>query len=128
MVNFNEVKKGYDKGQVDEYIKTLSKEYDELTKEHQTLLEEVEESKKDTSHKDAIVAALINAELTGKKVIEDAQMEAKRIVFEANQKVEETSKTKETVLEEIKKLSDKLIKTLEETGKEVGNGEESAGD
>ena len=114
MIKFDEEKKGYDKAQVDGYIKTLNDEYLKLTDEYQKLMAEVEEEKNDTSHKEAIASAFIKAEISGKQIIADAEVEAKRMVYEANQEIGQINRAKQTVLEEIKNLSSKLRSILSE--------------
>ena len=124
MINFTKERNGYSKEQVDAYIKTLNDEYVKVTEEYQKLLEETEEQKKDTSYTEAIAAALINAEISGKQIIADAQLEAKQIIYEANQEKNRIGHTKQTVLGEIKSLSTKLGMILSEeepsiSGKEI---------
>lgn len=114
MIKFDEEKRGYNKVQVDGYLKTLNDEYLKLTDEYQKLLTEVEEERSDTSQKEAIASAFIKAELLGKQIIVDAKLEAKRVVYEANQEVEQIVHTKQSILAEVKKLADKLGVILSE--------------
>ena len=130
MVNFSEEKKGYNKEQVDGYVKILNTEYEKLTKEHQELVEKTKEEKEDTSYADAIAAVLVKSELTGKQIIKDAQfeaqqitedarfeakrmtrdaqLEAQQIVIETNQEMEQMLNVKQTTMSEIKTLANKL--------------------
>ena len=108
MVKFEEVKKGYNKEQVDAYIKTINDEYQKVLAEYQTLEDELEEAKEDTSRKDAIASALINAEISGKQVVARAQLEAKRIIIEAEREVSKITEEKKSVLEQVDKLSKML--------------------
>ena len=118
MVKFDEVKKGYSKEQVDGYIKTLSTEYEKMLEENKTLEEELERAKaekakadnsnQDNTHSEAIAAALINAELTGKQVVMQAQVEANRISAVASQEVNEIRGKKDVALEEIRQIVERL--------------------
>ena len=112
MVKFEDAKKGYNKEQVDSYIKTINDEYQKVLAEYQALEEEVEEAKNDTSHNDAIAAALINAEIAGKQIIANANLEAKRVTSEATREVGRITKKKTTVLNEVKELTKMLTAVL----------------
>ena len=114
MAKFNEVRKGYDKEQVDAYITTIATEYETLTKEYKKLEAKCKAEKNDTSYSEAIAAALVNAELSGKKIIAGAQTEAERIVLVANREVEEISNRKEGAIEEVRQLVERLGSLFDE--------------
>ena len=114
MVNFGEEKRGYNKVQVDGYIKTINDEYEKLTEEYQALADELEAKKADDSYADAIASVLINAELSSRQIVTTAEYKAKEAVVKANQDVERILQTKKTVLEEIDQLSTKLLEILSE--------------
>jgi DivIVA protein. len=113
MIKFEEVKRGYNKEQVDDYIKTINDEYKKSLADYQELEEELEKSKKDTSYSEAIAAALINAEISGKQIVANAQVEAKRTIIESEIAVGEIKEKKKAVLVEIDKLSKKLNEILD---------------
>jgi Cell division initiation protein len=113
MVNFEEVKRGYNKEQVDNYIKIINGEYEKLLVEYQELKGKSKEDPKDISYNDAIASALINAEISGKQVVAKAQLEAKRITTEANIEANKINEKKQKVLEEVAKLSKMLIALLD---------------
>jgi len=113
MIKFEEVRKGYNKEQVDAYIKTINDEYQKVLAEYQALEDEIEEAKEDTSKKDAIASALINAEISGKQVVVRAQLEAKRIIVEAEREVSKITEEKKSVLGEVDKLSKMLSYVLD---------------
>ena len=114
MVKFDEEKRGYNKVQVDSYIKIINNEYEKLTEEYQTLIDELESKKVDVSYSDAIASVLIKAELSGRQIMTAAESEAKVTIIEAEQEVERIRQAKQTVLEEINDLSAKLLGVLSE--------------
>ena len=114
MAKFDEVRKGYSKEQVDAYIKTIADEYEKLLAEYQTLEDEYKVAKEDTSYNEAMVAALVNAELAGKQTITNAKVEANRIVALANQEMGAVNQRKAVAIEEIRQLVARLNAVLED--------------
>ena len=108
MAKFDEVRKGYNKEQVDEYIKTLADEYEKILAENKELEETLGETKNDNSHNEAIASALISAELASKQIIANAKAEANRISAEVNHSIDEVNRKKEVAYEEIKQLVNRL--------------------
>ena len=104
MAKFDEVRKGYNKEQVDAYIQTLADEYEKVLAENKALKDELDETKNDNSHNEAIASALISAELAGKQIIANAKVEANYISAEANHAADEVNRKKEVAFEEIKQL------------------------
>lgn len=120
-MKFDEVKKGYNKEQVDEYIKTINAEYEKLFSEYQELEEEMAEEVKDTSYNEAIASAIINAELAAKQIVVKAQSDARRISAECNRDLEATIHEKELAIEEIKQLTQRLQKVVIDDECETGS-------
>ena len=112
MIKFEEVRRGYDKEQVEEYIKTINGEYQKVLEDYQALVEEMEETQKDTSKSEAIASALINAEIAGKQIVANAQLEAKRVTSEATREVNKITKKKNSVLKDVDKLSKMLTAVM----------------
>ena len=119
MVEFKEERKGYSKEQVSEYIKVLNGEYQKLTdeyqkleKEHQNLLDKMKSQEQDTSYTDAIASTLIKAEMSGKQIVSDAQVEAESILYQAKQESSNINRVRQMALEEIGELSKKLQSIL----------------
>ena len=130
-MEFKEEKRGYCKEQVDAYIKTINSEYEKLSEEYQSLLAENEEEKNDTSNKDAIASALINAQLSGKQIVDEANIRARLIVEQAGRDAEHISNHKQAALSDIKKLSAKLSALIEgnmQEEEDEQDGEKSEGD
>lgn len=121
MIKFEEAKRGYNKEQVDGYIETINAEYQKLLTEYKALEDELEETENNTSHNEAIASALINAEISKKQIIAKAQFDAKRIIKDANCKIEELSMKRNIILDEIEKLSKILNDILDD--RPVNEGE-----
>ena len=114
MAKFEEAKRGYNKEQVDAYIKLIATEYEKVVEENKDLEEKIDEVQGDTSHSEAIAAALINAELAAKQVITKAHVEANCIVATANQEVEEITSKRDVALEEVRQIVERLQLALSE--------------
>ena len=119
MVEFKEERKGYNKEQVSEYIKMLNgeyqkmiDEYQKLEEEHQDLQAKMKSKEQDTSYTEAIASTLVKAEMSGKQIIADAQIEAKSILYQAEQKVNNINSAKQMALEDINALYGKLQSIL----------------
>jgi len=111
MVNFDEEKRGYNKAQVEGYIKALGEEY-------QLLMDEVASNKeKDTSYTEVVAAAFINAEIFGEKIVAEAQLKAREIGCKAEQEVEQIRQNKRKILEGLKDVSDKILSIITEEEK-----------
>ena len=130
MVKFEEVKKGYKKEQVDEYIGTVSSEYEILHGELKNTKEEIEEiearkeelakqmeylqSEEYDSNQKVISSAILRAEVSGKQIVEDAKKEALDIGEAARQELSTLTKDKKEAIEEVKQLTEKLRILLRE--------------
>ena len=125
MMKFDEVKKGYNKEQVDAYIKTVSDEYQKLLEEHKELEQKVNEDK---SYSEAIASALIKAELSGEQIIAAAKEEARRISVEANYEVESLKMEMNKELEAIKNEKELALAEMRSLSRRIqavlGMGEE----
>ena len=108
-ISFTKEKNGYDRQQVDNYIKKLSEayqttyyEYLDISGKYKSLLEESEKQDKQEQVElspDVIAKTLINTEMLAQKIIADAQAEATAVLAEARKSLsnskEETAKAKE---------------------------------
>ena len=90
---FEQTKPGYSPEEVDSFLREIAadivkyqKEKEESEKKIEVLVESVREYKKD---EDALKDALIGAQKQGRAVISEAQMNANRIMSEANSKADE---------------------------------------
>lgn len=124
MVEFEEEKKGYKKEQVDEYINTVSSEYEILHGELKNAREEIEElgekieklekelkylnSSEYTDHQKVISSAIVRAEISGQQIVEDAKKEAVNIGEAAKQEYNSIAREKQEAIEEVKVLTEKL--------------------
>ena len=108
MVEFDEVRRGYDKNQVDAYIQIINEEYQKNLTEYEALEEKLETFKNDNTHIEAIAAALINAEKASKQVVANAQIEARRINDEAKLELVNIDRIKREIMEDIKHMADRL--------------------
>ena len=130
MVKFEEVKKGYKKEQVDEYIGTVSSEYEILHGELKKTREEMEElearkeelakkveylnSEEYGSQQKVIASAILRAEVSGKQIVEDAKKEAVNIGEAAREELSALTREKKKAISEVKQLTEKLRILLRE--------------
>ena len=108
-ISFAKEKNGYDREQVDSYIKKLSDayqttylEYLDISGKYKSLLEEREKPNAQGAAElspDVIAKTLINTEMLAQKIITDAQAEATELIKDARKAVnganDETAKAKE---------------------------------
>ena len=93
-VGFTNEKNGYDKEQVDNYIKKISEayqttyyEYLDVSDKYKSLSEEREKpivQEQPSANSDIIAKTLINTELLAQKIIAEAQAEATTVIAQAN--------------------------------------------
>ena len=96
-INFSEEKFGYNRGQVDSYIKMLSGAYEEtytecqeIQRKYNNLLEERRDTREQPElSTDIITKTLINTEILAQKIIADAQAEVAAAKMEAKRMLEE---------------------------------------
>ena len=128
MVKFDEVKKGYKKEQVDEYINTVSSEYEILHEEFKTAKSELEElkekeeklqkeieqlgSQEHSSYQEVIASAILSAETSAKQIIVTAKEEAELMNARARQELERLIQTKQETLVDVEQLTEKLLTLL----------------
>jgi len=124
MMQFEEVKKGYKKEQVDEYIGTVSSEYEILheelksaKKEISALKDRAEELEQHIQHfssdeyevqQKVIASAIVSAEVSGKHIVEEARKAANDIEKAAQQEFAEILKSKQKAFTELGELKEKL--------------------
>jgi len=130
MVNFDEVKKGYKKEQVNEYINTVSSEYELLHEELKNAKAEIEVLKETgeklekeiehlnsdeyATHKNVIASAIMSAEVSGLKIVEEARKEAASIEANAKEEFNTLMQDKQKAVEDVRALTEKLRKLLDE--------------
>jgi DivIVA protein. len=128
MVKFDEVKKGYKKEQVDEYINTVSAEYETLHEELKSAREELEvlkeeeaklqkeikslNSEEHSSYQEVIASAILSAEASAKKIVEDAKKESAHVNEIAKKELAVINQTKQGAIDEVQKLTDNLLVLL----------------
>ena len=115
-INFKEERNGYDKGEVDSYIKKVSDAYQRAYGEYLNTVEKynrlMEEHKKLESEKrsvqgsdaEVIAKTLISSERLAKEIIENAREEESRIVDMTVQNIVYAYKTLENAMGEIQKF------------------------
>ena len=96
-IHFTKEKNGYDRAQVDSYIKKLSEayqttyyEYLDISGKYKSLLEEREKPSAQEQSElspDVVAKTLINTEVLAQKIIADAQVEATAIIKGAHKTV-----------------------------------------
>ena len=101
-ISFTEEKRGYDKNQVNSYIKKLSEayqitydEYMDVSGKYETLLEETKRSGEQENPKtnsEVITKVLVNAEVLAQTITADAQADAENIKNEAQKLIDEANK------------------------------------
>lgn len=128
MVKFEEVKKGYKKEQVDEYINTVSTEYEILHEELKAAKETIEELKEKeeklekkikhlssdeySSYQEVIASAILSAETSAKQIIEEAKKDAVDMNQMARKELAMLTQTKQGALDEVKRLTENLLELL----------------
>jgi len=153
MVEFEEVRRGYRKEQVDEYLRTFTEEYGNLLTELEAATQEVGELKNrykaireknerlekekreleeqnnrlkaadSAAYSDAIASALVTAEMSAKQIITNAQTEARLIGDAATRDLSDIIQVKREALEDIRRMSGRLLGILREES-ELKAGEE----
>ena len=131
MVKFREVRQGYKKEEVDDYLDMLVAEYGALQRELRSTKKEIRMLKKDkqkleernkklstrdnVSYKETIAAAMMGADASGKWMIEEAKKEVANMKGEARQEVNAIKRRKREVLREVRVLTKKLQVFLRES-------------
>lgn len=136
MVQFEKESGGYNKQQVDEYLTVLSREYQKLLdelelseKKQEIMAAEMEQlrAKKEPLviqsdgqelagsefYTEAIVSALVTAEVTAKQVVGEAKTKAGLITDTASKELDRIEQAKEAALQDIRRLSGQLTDMLE---------------
>ena len=128
--NFGSVFRGYDKSQVDNFLKILSKEFEILENKIAHLKEKNEDQKIEVEKFKSVESSLINtlktAEDTGSKIIDKAKEDVKYILddskLELNKIKDEYERIKllrDSVIEEINNLSQKINHGLTEINSDI---------
>ena len=132
-ISFSKEKNGYDKSQVDSYIKKLSDayqktfdEYKDVSDKYKNLLEDYNKSntqERKEMNSDIIAKTLINAEILAQKVLDDAHAEASDVIAEANRVVEsanaEAAKAQETANEIINEANTEAVLMVAQARKSI---------
>ena len=115
-ISFTKEKNGYDRKQVDSYIKKISEAYEknyyeflDVSGKYKSLLEEHKSSDNRESagmNPDIAAKTLINTEMLAQKIIADAQAEANAILEKAGKIVDDAKIEAEKVKEEALKIID----------------------
>ena len=110
---FSEQQNGYDKTQVDNYIKKLTEAYQTAYKEYIAVYEKynallqdykkLESSKQTGLDAELITKALLNAEKLAKEIIDNAHTEERRIIDMTAKNLEYAYKTLKQSMEEVQK-------------------------
>jgi DivIVA domain len=135
MVKFREVRQGYQKEEVDDYIDMIVTEYEAVQGELKNAKKEIrmlkkskrklEESNKKLNTKDGIsyqetiAAAMMGADVSGKWIIEEAKKDVINMKREANREVSAIRKSKREALREVRILTKKLQTFLKESQKKT---------
>jgi len=143
---FAEQNKGYDKTQVENYIRrfteacqrayqTTYQEYQAVCGKYDSLAEDYERLKAEkqaapaasgTGGVDVVAEDLIDSEILAQKIIENANAEAARIIAKANSRLEKAGKMLEQTMSKVQKLLADGTKE-EDSSKVIGIGcDESA--
>ena len=133
MVKFREVRQGYQKEEVDDYLDMLVAEYEAVQGELKSAQREIrslrkakrklEESNKKLNAKDGIsyqetiAAAMMGADVSGKWIIEEAKKDVMNMKREASREVSVIRKSKREALREVRILTKKLQAFLRESQK-----------
>lgn len=80
MINFTVVFRGYKKEEVEKYFSAVEKKYEELYDEYIQMREAYQKQIKD---REAVAAAIIQAEVKATEIIDNAKLDAWRIVSDA---------------------------------------------
>ena len=118
-ISFAKEKNGYDRAQVDSYIKKISDAYEttyyeflDVSGKYKSLMEERESSgSREETGMNADVAAktLINTEMLAQKIIADAQAEANSILEKARKSVDEANAEAAGIKEDARKALDGAV-------------------
>lgn len=108
--------RGYDKDEVDVFLKEVSEEWEKLVAENDELQKKLEQSNKEANKLKEVEASLFRtlktAEDTGASIIEEANDAADHIVREAQQNAQ-------AMLNEAQTQSQSLIESAEQKGKQI---------
>lgn len=108
--------RGYDKDEVDVFLKELSEEWEKLVSENDDLQKKLEHSNKEANKLKEVEASLFRtlktAEDTGASIIEEANDAADHIVREAQQNAQ-------AMLNDAQTQSQSLIESAEQKGKQI---------
>ena len=139
-ISFAKEKNGYDRTQVDNYIKKISEAYQttyyeflDISGKYKSLLEDRENSEKQEQtgmNPDIAAKTLINTELLAQKIINDAQAEAGAVISEARKTINEanteTSNAKELARKIIDEANSEVAKARENAQKIINNANNEA--
>ncbi|MCH7401091.1 DivIVA domain-containing protein [Belliella kenyensis] len=108
--------RGYDKDEVDEFLKQLSEEWEKVNNDTEELQKKLDESIREANKMKEVEASLFRtlktAEDTGASIIEEANEAAEYIVREAHQNAE-------SMLNDAKSRSQNLIETAETKARQI---------
>ena len=117
--HFKTSSRGYDKNQVNEYISMLTTEFENLQNQYTALQQQSEQNQNDpTNNMELISKVLLKAELTSKRIIEDANNEAARIVGDAHVEMEKLQLSKAAIYNEISNLVSELYRLIPQQPKQ----------
>ena len=140
-VYFTDERNGYDREQVDNYIKMLSEAYKDAYAEYKAIQSKYDDLLADSKKADArehaglnsdvISKMLINTEILAQKIISDAQTEAaavtteaKRIIDEANSMADRSRVTAKQIIVDANSEAERIVtqarKNLEHANKTMG--------
>ena len=139
-ISFTKERNGYDRAQVDKYIKKLSEayqttyyEYLDISGKYKSLLEERENSEKPEAvafNPDVAAKTLINTEILAQKIIADAQSEASNIITEANklaiEAAQQSDQARENAEVAIKEANEEAEKMKEAARKTISDANDEA--
>ena len=127
-ISFMKEKNGYDKTQVDNYVKKLSEayqttyyEYLDISGKYKALKEEhenMEKPQQTSMNPDVAAKTLINAELLVQKIISEAQAEATKLIEDAKNQKETATTEAATIMDAARKMLDEAhneANTIKET-------------
>ncbi|MFQ6067676.1 MAG: DivIVA domain-containing protein [bacterium] len=104
--------RGYNQGEVNEFLRQIKKDYEELLKRNEALLEELDQAKKElekyNSREEKLEEALVSAQRSARLITESSQERAKLILEEAELKAKRTLDKSEQKLGKLKEEIAKL--------------------
>jgi DivIVA domain len=130
-MKFREVKQGYHKDEVEEYLNLVATEYENIYKDLKMAKREIRNLKKDrkklraenkalstkenTTSQEIIVATMKGADASGKWIIEEAKKEVAALKEEAHWEVRAIQMKKKKTLSDVRMLVKKLQGIVKET-------------